>query len=168
MQKILLFVLCLLTTSNSLATQPLVDQYSDGVRTGYIVAAKGGYLELPSNERIREIRRRDFLLCSAKGGPVGVFKLEAGKLWLTGLSDCGGTKPLQYLYPDLAAPVVAEWLSGTFLTKLAFRCVNDGNQELYAVKQQLTIEKGVVTSLSETTNDISACPNQSGGVEDAL
>jgi hypothetical protein len=111
---------------------------------------------LRDNERIWEIRRKE-IGCSAIGGPVGRFKLEAGKLWLTGLRKCSGDVPLQAVYPDMTSPVVAEWLTGTFKTRLDFQCTVQGVQQVYAVAQELTVDKGVVQSLKETPNDTSAC-----------
>jgi hypothetical protein len=153
---ILFFVLYLMFAAPSSATQPLFDQYTDGVRTGHIFPSSCCWVELRDNERIWEIRRQE-IGCSARGGPVGRFKLEAGKLWLTGLMKCGGDVPLQAIYPDMKGPVVAEWLTGTFKTRLDFQCTVQGVQEVYAVTQELTVDKGVVQSLKETRNDTSAC-----------
>jgi hypothetical protein len=138
------------------ATEPLTDHYSDGARSGRIFASACCYVELPDNQRIQAIRKRDFLGCTARGGPVGVFRLEDGKLWLTALSRCGGDFPLKEIYPGMAGPVVAQWLSGTFKTVLEPRCWAAG-QTRYAVSQELTVEKGIVTALRETSNDVSAC-----------
>jgi hypothetical protein len=72
---------------------------------------------------------------------------------------CSGDVPLQAVYPDMQSPVVAEWLTGTFKTRLDFQCIGPdlGNKEVYAVTQELTVDKGVVQSLKETPNDTSAC-----------
>jgi hypothetical protein len=153
MQRILFFVLSLIAAAPGSATQPLFDRYTDGVHTGNIFPSKCCYVELPDNERIREIRRRDLQKCSAVGGPVGMFKLEAGKLWLTGLADCGGEIALQEFYPNIKTPVVAEWLTGTFKTTIDYQCSDTAGHTLYAVTQQLIVEKGVVQSVTETHND---------------
>jgi hypothetical protein len=65
---------------------------------------------------------------------------------------------LQAIYPDMKGPVVAEWLTGTFKTRLDFQCYGLGAQEVYAVTQELTVDKGMVQSVRETRNDTSACP----------
>jgi hypothetical protein len=156
MRRILFLVLYLMFAAPSSATQPLFDQYTDGARTGHIFPSSCCWVELRDNERIWEIRRRE-TGCSAIGGPVGRFKLEAGKLWLTGLMKCSGDVPLQAVYPDMKSPVVAEWLTGTFKTRLDFQCTVQGVQQVYAVTQELTVDKGVVQSVKETPNDTSAC-----------
>jgi hypothetical protein len=156
MRRILFFVLYLLFAAPGSATQPLLNQYTDGVRTGHIFPSGCCWVEIPSNERIKEIRRRE-IGCSAVGGPVGIFKLEAGKLWLTGLFKCSGEIPMQEVYPDMKSPAFAEWLTGSFRTRLDFQCVVRGGQEVYAVTQELTVDKGVVQSVKETRNDTSAC-----------
>jgi hypothetical protein len=156
MWRLLLLVACLVAAAPATATEPLHDQYADGARTGHIFPSNCCWVELPSNDRIWEIRRKEFG-CSAIGGPVGEFKLEDGKLWLTGLMKCSGKIPLQMIYPDMKAPVLAEWLTGTFKTRLDYRCYTQKTQDLYAVTQELVVEKGVVVSLKETQQDVSAC-----------
>jgi hypothetical protein len=153
-----MFLACLMAAIPGFATEPMTDHYSDGARSGRIFPSACCYVELPDNKRIWEIRKRDFHTCSAIGGPVGGFRLEAGKLWLTALFKCSGELPLKEIYPDMAGPVVAEWLTGTFRTVLEPRCYASG-QTRYAVSQELIVEQGVVRSLRETPNDITACAN---------
>lgn len=155
MWRLSLLVACLMAAAAS-ATEPLHDQYTDGARSGHIFPSNCCWVELPSNDKIWEIRRKEFG-CSAIGGPVGKFKLEDGKLWLTGLMKCSGEIPLQTVYPEMKAPVLAEWLSGTFKTRLDYRCYTQQTQDLYAVTQELVVENGVVVSLKETEHDVSAC-----------
>lgn len=159
-QRIVFLVLALVTTARGSATEPLMDQYADGARIGRIFPSACCYVELPDNERIWQIRRKEFG-CSAVGGPVGRFRLEDGKLWLTGFMKCSGDIPLQEIYPDLKSPAFAEWLSGTFKTVLDYRCYANGRQ-IYAATQELVVEQGVVRSLKETANDLSACEAQRG------
>jgi hypothetical protein len=151
-----LFLACLMSAVPGFATEPMTDHYADGARSGRIFPSACCYVELPDNKRIWEIRKRDFHGCSAIGGPVGVFRLDDGKLWLTGLSKCSGDIPLKEIYPDLSGPLVAEWLTGTFRTVLEPRCWARG-QTRYAVTQELVVEKGIVTSVKETPNDLTAC-----------
>jgi hypothetical protein len=151
------FLACLVAAAPGSATEPLTDFYADGARSGRIFPAACCHVELPDNERIWEIRRRDFHTCSAVGGPVGMFRLEGGKLWLTGLFKCSGELKLKEMYPALDGPVVAEWLTGTFKTVLDSRCHALG-QTIYGVRQELIVEKGVVKSVTETPADVSACP----------
>ncbi|MGO4476338.1 hypothetical protein AB4Z32_08770 [Massilia sp. 2TAF26] len=154
-RRILFLVLALMAAGPGSATEPLIDQYADGARSGRIFPSSCCWVELPDNERIWKIRRKEFG-CSAIGGPVGRFRLEDGKLWMTGLMKCSGDIPLQEIYPDMKSPAFAEWLSGTFKTVLDYRC-HAGSQSIYAVSQELVVEKGVVRSLKETANDLSAC-----------
>jgi hypothetical protein len=156
MRESVLFVLCLMAAAPVMATEPMTDYFSDGARSGRIFPSACCHVELPDNERIWEIRRRDFHTCSAVGGPVGVFRMEAGKLWLTGLAKCSGEFPLKDMYPGLESPALAAWLTGTFKTVLDPRCHANG-QTRYAVTQELIVEKGIVTSVRETPNDLTAC-----------
>lgn len=154
--RLLFGALSMLAVGHACATQPLFDQYTDGQRSGYIFPAECCYLELPDDRRIRDLRRQRMGSCSAAGGPVGVFRREGGKLWLTSLAECTGPIPLKTLYADLEGPVVAKWLSGTFTAHLD-HCYGAGLQSRYAVTHTLEIEKGVVKSVAETRNDVSDC-----------
>lgn len=155
MFRVLFLLPCLMAVPAS-ATQPLFDQYADGARTGHIFPSDCCWVELPDNKRIWEIRRKN-MGCSAIGGPVGMFRREDGQLWLTGLLKCSGPIALQEVYPDMKAPVLAEWLTGTFRTQLDFQCYGPGVQAIYAVTQELIVEKGVVRAVKETQNDLAAC-----------
>lgn len=155
-RRIIFATLSLLAIGPAGATRPLFDQYSDGEHTGNIFPDKCCHLELPEDKRIRELRRQQIGNCSAAGGPVGVFRREDGKLWLTGLAECRGEIRLRRLYPDLEGPVVATWLSGTFTAHLD-QCYGAGVQLKPAVTQTLVVEQGVVKSVVETLNDVSDC-----------
>ena len=147
---------CLAAAAPALATEPLHDQYTDGGRRGHIFPSACCWVDLPSNDKIREIRRKE-IGCSAIGGPVGEFKREDGKLWLTGLMKCGGHVDLQTVFPDMPGPVVATWLSGTFRTRLDYLCYASDGKSVYAVGQELLVDKGVVVSEKEIRQDRSAC-----------
>ena len=63
------------------------------------------------------------------------------------------------MYPELASPAFASWLSGTF--KLALGpCGYDPRAgiEAYASMQRITVEQGVVTSVTELDNNDARCP----------
>lgn len=154
--RILFGAFFVLTVGDARATQPLFDQYTDGHRKGYLFPAECCYVELPDDRRIRKLRYQRMGSCSAAGGPVGVFRREGGKLWLTGMADCSGEIPLKSVYAHLEGPVVATWLSGTFKAQLD-QCYDAGIQPRYAVTHTLVIEKGVVKSVAETRNDVSDC-----------
>lgn len=156
-RKTLFGVLYAMVVAPSFATQPLVDQYSDGARSGHIFPVECCYVELPSNDRIRAMRRAEMPNCSAIGGPVGVFRLEAGKLWLTSLYKCSGTVALNDIYPGMNAPAPATWLTGTFKTVLDIKCHDAGMRPIHGATQTLIVEKGVVKSLKETPGDLTAC-----------
>jgi hypothetical protein len=155
--KTLFCVLSMMIAIPGSATQPLLDQYADGARTGHIFPSNCCYVELPSNERIQAMRRNEITRCSAFGGPVGMFKREAGQLWLTSLYKCGGELALQEMYPGIETPALAKWLTGTFRTRLDFACYDEGVQPVYAVTQTLIVEKGVIKSVTETQSDLAAC-----------
>jgi len=155
-QRLLLAMLCLIAAGAAHATPALFDRYTDGEQTGQIFAEKCCYLDLPEDRRMRELRRQRLGSCSAAGAPVGVFRREQGKLWLTALAECGGEIPLETHYQGLQGPVVATWLSGTFKAYVG-HCYTTAAQHKYAVTQVLVIEQGVVKSVNEIHNDISDC-----------
>jgi hypothetical protein len=93
---------------------------------------------------------------------VGKFKLESGKLWLTALAMCSGEVALGDVYPDLESPALASWLTGIFKTQVRYLCSENPVKPRYAVMQVLTVEQGVVTSVSETRNDSSVCDSDTG------
>jgi hypothetical protein len=146
---------CMAAAIPGFATEPLHDQYIVGALEGNIFPSKCCWMELPQSKRLTDMRMEE--PCSAIGGPVGMFKLDGGRLWLTGLYKCSGRVDLHDIYPNLKSPALADWLSGTFSARLGFLCRDKNAQSVYSVEQVLIVEKGVVESLTETRNDISAC-----------
>jgi hypothetical protein len=151
-----ILLLCMVIAMPGFATEPLLDQYVAGGLTGHIFPSECCWMKLPQSKRLTEMKKAEWG-CSAIGGPVGTFKLDAEKLWLTGLLKCSGLVDLHEVYPELESPTLADWLSGTFSAQLGFLCHDKNGQPVYSVKQVLTVEQGVVRSLAETRDDISAC-----------
>ena len=156
MGKFGFFLICMAIAETTFATEPLLNQYVDGSRTGRIFPSECCWMKLPPSERLTALKRAE-LGCSAIGGPVGKFKLESGKLWLTSLFKCSGEVALQDVFPDLTSPALAQWLTGTFTAQVGLACFDKHGKRIDSVKQVLTVEQGVVTSLIETKNDTSAC-----------
>ena len=154
------FFLSIALGGKAFATEPLHDQYLVGAQSGLIFPSECCWMKLPPSQRLTDMKRAE-LGCSAIGGPVGKFKLESGKLWLTGLLKCGGDVSLREVYPDLEGPALATWLTGTFNTQVEFLCYENPVRPVYSLQQVLTIEKGIVTSLSETRTDASICQKHS-------
>ncbi|WP_426197683.1 hypothetical protein [Massilia sp. DWR3-1-1] len=161
LSKICFFLLCIAIGEKTFATEPLHDQYVAGAESGWIFPSQCCWMKLPPSERLTTMKKAE-VGCSAIGGPVGKFKLESGKLWLTGLLKCGGEVSLREVYPDFESPALANWLTGTFKTQVGFLCYDNSVRPIYSVKQVLTIDQGVVTSLSETKNDTSVCSKNTG------
>lgn len=137
------------------ATEPLVDQVSVGERTGVIWPKKCCWVGLPSSDKLREVAIAE--RCSAIGGPVGVFRLDHGKLFLTALYRCGGPFPVQEIYPQYKSPQLADWVSGLYSAKLDWLCRDSASRPIYRTELELEIKDGIVTILKERTNDSSAC-----------
>ena len=156
LSRICFFFFFIAIVEKTFATEPLHDQYVLGEKSGRIFPSECCWMSLPPSERLTAMKKAE-VGCSAIGGPVGEFKLQSGKLWLTGLLTCGGEVSLRKVYPDFENPALANWLTGTFKTQVGFLCYDNSAEPIYSVKQVLTVEEGVVTSLSETKNDTSAC-----------
>ncbi|MGI4719156.1 MAG: hypothetical protein ACRYGO_19540 [Janthinobacterium lividum] len=152
------FLLCMAIALPASATEPLHDQIVVDARQGTIHPEKCCWVELPFSETLRKMKREEFLRCSAIGGPVGVFELKDRKIWLNKLSRCGGDVALREIYPDMDSPAFAGWLSGSFKTQLGYLCYVKPEGAVYELEQELKVEHGVVTSLSERRRDRSACP----------
>lgn len=150
-------LLALLTTATH-ATEPLHDGLVFQGKSGIIYPVKCCWMELPSSEALTAIRRKE--LCSAIGGPVGNFRLQDGKLWLTELSRCSGTIPLSQVFSDLANPAHAIWVTGAFVGKLNWLCLGNDDRSIFELELSLQIERGVVVSISEYHRDKSKCPTQ--------
>lgn len=154
--------LCLLALASiaysqpAAATEPLKDQIVVGKLQGHIFPSECCWVPLPPSEQLRAMKRAEFPGCSAIGGPVGTFELKEGKLWLTGLLKCSGAFDHRQIYPELASPAFADWLSGTF-TVLLGACGYDPhlNGQAYARKQRITVDQGVVNSVTELGGDAS-------------
>jgi len=156
--RLLHFLILLLFISAaplSAATEPLVDQFSLGERTGVIWPKKCCWVGLPSSEKLREVAIAE--RCSAIGGPVGVFHFDHGRLLLTALYRCGGAFPIQDIYPELKSPLVADWVNGLHSARLDWLCRDSSNRSIYRTELEFQIKEGVVTILSERNNDDSAC-----------
>jgi hypothetical protein len=140
------------------ATEPLKDQIVVGALGGHIFPSDCCWVPLPPSERLRAMKHAEFPRCSAIGGPVGVFELRDRKLWLTGLFKCSGAFDHREVYPELASPAFASWLSGSFTLALG-PCGYDPRTgaEAYARKQRITVEQGVVRSVTEQDNPAGSC-----------
>lgn len=154
--RTMILLFCMAVAMPGFATEPLHDQYDADGLTGRIFPSECCWLQLPASTRLSEMKKAE-QGCSAIGGPVGTFKLDGGKLWLTGLYKCGGPVDLHEVYPDRESPVLADWLNGTFKTQLGFVCYDKQMRQVYQLEQVLTVEGGVVRDVVETSNDVSAC-----------
>lgn len=141
------------------ATPPLVDRFVLGSNKGHIVPSECCWMPVPESMRLLDLKVNEGSQCSAMGGPVGLFEQKAGKLWLTGFETCGRKIPLDEVYPGLEEPALADWLSGTFKTRLGVPCRAFGDQPVLALEQELTVSEGVVTAVTEKYLNHSACRN---------
>ena len=156
------FLFSIAIAAPSLATEPLHDQFRTGDQTGWIFPSGCCWVKLPPSELLDEMKRKEMAGCSAIGGPVGKFELVDGKLWLTGLMKCSGDVRLHRVYPELDSPAFANWLSGTFKTRVDFLCYDKTVRPIYGLEQVLTVEQGVVTAITETKIDPATCPKKAG------
>lgn|GEM_PF-3307841 len=118
-----LYVLLVLTAAAALpaaATHPLLDRIVVDDRQGEVFPEACCWMPMPKSERLRELRRAQ--RCSAIGGPVGRFRLQADQMLLDGFVTCSGDLPLQTVYPDAPTPMPATWLDGRFTIVLTSRC----------------------------------------------
>lgn len=137
------------------ATEPLSDTLVVDQHSGPFHPQKCCWVELPRTEKLIAAKRAE--RCSAIGGPVGRFRLADDKIWLVGLRRCGADMPLSEIYPELANPAVATWLSGVFFVGLDQICVGPQRKRQYRIFLRLEIEKGVVTKMQREERDEAIC-----------
>lgn len=159
-RHLLLALLCVGPVMPASATPPLLDRFVLGANKGFIFPSECCWMPVPDSMRLLELKVKEGSQCSAMGGPVGVFEQRSERLWLTGFETCGRKIPLDEIYPELEAPALAEWLSGTFKTRVGLPCRALGGHPVLALEQELTVSEGVVTSVTEKYLDHSACGNQ--------
>jgi hypothetical protein len=137
------------------ATEPLYDQLTIDTQKGHLFPEKCCWVDLPDSEQLRRARIAE--RCSAIGGPVGQFKLENGKIWITGFYKCGGELPLKTFFPNLPDPALAEWLSGKFVAQIDYLCRSQTGSPVYRREINLVVGRGVVQSRAEKINDEASC-----------
>ena len=143
-------------TISALATEPLYDRLSYKGQAGPIYQPGTGWLSLPESERLQALKREE--RCSAIGGPLGTYKYDDSRLWITGLHRCSGEVALDQVYPEMVVPTLAVWLSGKLVAKLGgVVCTKPSGAWVFQTELALDVERGVVLSVSEKTNDASAC-----------
>lgn len=160
--RISILCLILLVVQNVSATELLIDQITYQGYKGNIFPSECCWLKKPKSKELSRIERNNIekRTCTAIGGPVSKLELVKDKLYLTSLYQCGGDLPLSEVYPELKQPALAVWLSGTYQASLNSLCLNKYYETIYEFRHTLTVEKGIVTSISTTKNDRTAClPN---------
>ena len=143
------------------ATGPLHDQIVFGSLSGHIFPSECCWMPLPPSDKLSATKRAEFGGCTAIGGPVGIFEYRDRKLWLTGLYKCSGAFDHRQLFPQLASPAFADWVSGNYTLALG-PCGHDPRMQrsAYARKLSITVEKGSITSMSDQDNDAAFCAAQ--------
>lgn len=149
---IILILTCTLLSSYVLATEPLHDELLFNGKIGDIFPEKCCWMKLPESKKLNEIRKKE--ACSAIGGPVGKFKYEDGKLWLTSLFRCSGEIQLKEVYPDLSTPALATWLTGKFRAGFGYLCTDKSYKIIYESELTLTVDQGIVNSIEEIKHNI--------------
>ena len=145
----------LLASAIAGATLPLFDKVVIDGKSGNIFPEKCCWMPLPKTEKLIQARRAEN--CSAIGGPVGVFEVADGKLWLTGLSKCAGPLPLKNIYPELRSPAPATWLSGRFTAYTDYQCTSSSSEPVFRTKTVLVVDAGSVASATSEQIDASQC-----------
>lgn len=156
-----LLLSCLASIAPASATEPLHDQIVVGSLSGHIFPSECCWMPLPPSDKLAAMKRAEFPGCSAIGGPVGVFEYRDRKLWLTSLYKCSGAFDHRQVYPALASPAFADWLSGSYTLALG-PCGHDPRlgRQAYAHKQKITVVNGVVTAMSQQDDDGAFCAAQ--------
>ena len=137
------------------ATPPLTDTLTIGDERGPIHPEKCCWLELPKTERLITAKRAES--CSAIGAPVGRFELVDQKIWLIGLSRCGGDLPLDQIFPEFGDRVQADWLNGVFFAKFTPMCLTKDGKEAYRTVLRLEVDSGLVSNMQRNELDESVC-----------
>jgi hypothetical protein len=142
----------MLASAAAMATTPLFDSLEyNGQRVALHEVGKG-WLDMPRSPKVRELVLNE--RCSAIGGPRGRYRIEGGKLWLTGLHVCSGDVSLAYAYGK-ADPIEAVWVTGQLRADAGEPLCVPRNYPSYAVLERriiLQVEAGAVTSSKEESN----------------
>lgn len=119
------------------ATTPLWDLITIDNQGGAVHQRGKTWPALPFSIQLQEMRR-DLGGCSAIGGPRGVYKVEAGKLWLLNLYSCRSDYiDVTDVYPDSNPPVLATWITGDLVAEV-------GPNECYSSRRGVFIRAATV------------------------
>lgn len=145
-----LAVLTLIVSSASQATTPLRDSIEYDGRVAVVWTEIHPWLELPENDKLIEMQRQE--RCTAIGGPRGNWRLENGRLWLTGLFRCAGPVPLDVIYEGRGEPIFADWISGRLLTNRGKILCRRPFDVLTESTLALDVVKGIVVGVTDISN----------------
>jgi hypothetical protein len=143
-------------TNVASATEPLSDllEITENGRLSRVRINQWGHyaIEMPVNATLREMKRKEIGGCTARFGPLGIWRIKDEQVMLVGFHKCGGDFPLSEVYPGQNEPLVATWLNG----KLSYETGPDlcwgGWRPLQARTRILTVEQGRVTATEELDN----------------
>ncbi|MBV1776862.1 hypothetical protein KSF73_14185 [Burkholderiaceae bacterium DAT-1] len=146
----------ILLCASALATEPLQDQFESFDLKGTIFSEASLSMPVPQSSILLTRRRED--RCSAMGGPVGVFSLRDGALWLVRFRSCGSDEiPLSEIYPDTHDAIKAEWLNGIFTVLAGKQCVEAGGKLRHEKTIKIRIKHGNVENMAVKADDILHC-----------
>jgi hypothetical protein len=133
---------------SALATPPLVDYLEIQGQRGVFQ----GWLQLPISNNLEALRNAE--RCSARGGPRGNFRVEAGKLWLDSLYRCGGKIEIKEVYSDEDTPIFANWVTGNLIAEVGEPvCWSDKTYtSILETQISMQVQAGAVVSIQRKSN----------------
>ena len=141
------------------ATEPLSDVVAiDGMRGRLFKTHSPGF-DLPPNDTLRAMRIKESA-CSARGGPVGSYRIDNNQLVLVELWRCGGAFPVRDVYPAMQAPALATWISGELTAVMGSPlCHQADGIPLYQRTVRFTVDAGIVKTMASQSHTQDECPS---------
>ena len=148
----LLLLAVLMVPLKGSATVPKMDSIEfDGTATSIWPKGKT-WMELPPSKYLDDLQRAE--RCTAIGGPRGKWSIKNDRLWLIGLTRCGGDIGLESVYGGNGDQIFADWITGEVLIHKGKRLCNEGSSGIGIFEKTIvfTFANGHLMSTQEISN----------------
>jgi hypothetical protein len=138
--------------AKSFATPPLLEllEYNGEASPVSMSASFGA--TAPRSEKLWEMRIKEN--CSAHGGPIEVWRISDGRLWLTHFRRCGGDVKLSEIFDGLNEPLMADWVTGDLsIERGKLLCYQVYGTDVRQTTIKFRVERGVIVQMTESNND---------------
>jgi hypothetical protein len=148
----LLLLIIALFSARSFATPPLRELLEYNGETSAVSMSANLGVTAPRSEKLWEMRIKEN--CSAHGGPIEVWKISDGRLWLTHFRRCGGDVKLSEVFDGVSEPLMADWVTGDLtIEKGKLLCYQVYGVDVRQTTIKFRVEQGIVVRVAESNND---------------